>query len=373
MPTPFILTCLLAAGADPKPDLRFVGPRADAPEAVEATGLSSTLTARLTSIEPRTPDDWAAVLKVVVADGTEVQIADRPALIGTYSFRGAVLRFEPRFPFAPGVRYRATLADGPTPVAKTFTVPKPATEPATVTAVYPSGDRLPENTLRFYVHFAKPMSRGDAYKYVRLVNETDKTDVQLPFLELDEELWSPDRTRFTLLIDPGRIKREVKPREDLGPALEAGKTFTLIVSRDWPDADGNRLRAEFRKTFVVGPPDRTPIDPAKWTIDPPKGAGPVTVRVDKPLDRALLERLVWVAGPDGKKVAATAAAADGERQLRLTAPGGGWRPGRYTLVIDPRLEDSCGNRVGEPFEAEMLKAGNAKSEREPVTRAFEIR
>ena len=32
-----------------------------------------------------------------------------------------------------------------------------------------------------------------------------------PFLELDEELWSTDGRRFTLLFDPGRIKRGLKP------------------------------------------------------------------------------------------------------------------------------------------------------------------
>ena len=52
-----------------------------------------------------------------------------------------------------------------------------------------------------------------------------------PFLELDEELWSPDGTRFTLIFDPGRIKRGLKPREEVGPVLEAGKSYSLVIDR----------------------------------------------------------------------------------------------------------------------------------------------
>ena len=87
-----------------------------------------------------------------------------------------------------------------------------------------------------------------------------------PFLELDEELWSPDGTRFTLLFDPGRVKRGLKPREELGPVLEAGKSYSLVIDRDWLDASGNSLKAGFRKTFRVGPPDETSPDPKTWTV-----------------------------------------------------------------------------------------------------------
>ena len=91
--------------------------------------------------------------------------------------------------------------------------------------------------LRFYLEFDRPMPRGDVYKYVRLLNEKgDK--VPLPFLEIDDELWNADQTRLTLLIDPGRIKKEVKPRIDLGPVFEAGRN-----TRSSSAASGRRSRA----------------------------------------------------------------------------------------------------------------------------------
>ena len=361
-----VLTAAFLAGADPKPEIRLNRVDPDGPWLVEASGFSAKLAERLKAAANWSATDWAGVFRVVVAGGT----GERPPLLGSYSVADGAIRFEPRYPLVPGVKYKATLTDG-AGVAKEIEIPKPKAEPAVVAAVYPSADKLPENTLRLYVHFSKPMARGDVYKYIKLVNDTDKTMIEMPFLELDEELWTADQTRFTLLIDPGRIKREVKPREDLGPALEAGKKFTLVIAKDWRDADGNPLKADFRKTFAATPPDRTPIDPEKWKIDPPKGAGPVTVTLEKPLDRALLQRLVWLVGPDGKKV--TAEVSGGERKLTFAPAGKAWPAGRYRLMIDTRLEDVCGNRVGEPFEVDVFKPVERSIEVETVTRVFEVK
>ena len=139
------------------------------------------------------------------------------------------------------------------------------------------------------------MSRGEAYRRIRLLDAAGKP-VDDPFLELDEELWSPDGTRFTLLFDPGRIKRGLKPREEVGPVLEAGKSYYLVIDRDWLDADGKPLKAGFRKTFRVGPPDETSPDPKTWSVRPPapETRDPLEVRFPEPLDRALLDRLIAV-------------------------------------------------------------------------------
>src|SRR5437762_8966838 len=99
------------------------------------------------------------------------------------------------------------------------------------------------------------MRRGHIYEHIRLLDHAGK-DVELPFLEINEELWNPDMTRLTLFIDPGRIKRGVKPLEEVGPALENGKRFTLSIDSAWQDAQGQPLKAGFQKTFRVGPTDR---------------------------------------------------------------------------------------------------------------------
>src|SRR5262249_29639225 len=147
---------------------------------------------------------------------------------------------------------------------------EPVVSNTIVEHVFPSSGKLPENQLKFYLHFSAPMSRGEAYRHVHLLEESGR-EVDLPFLELDEELWDPAGKRFTLFFDPGRIKRGLKPREEVGPVLVEGKSYTLVIDRDWPDARGAALKDSFRKRFQVLPPDDAPIDPKNWKITAPRG------------------------------------------------------------------------------------------------------
>ena len=114
-----------------------------------------------------------------------------------------------------------------------------------VVSVWPSRELLPENLLRFYVSFSAPMSRGEAYRRIKLLDASTGKPVDAPFLELDEELWSPDGTRFTLLFDPGRIKRGLRPREEVGPVLEAGKSYSLMIETRLARRDGQPARVAF--------------------------------------------------------------------------------------------------------------------------------
>src|SRR4029077_13312670 len=169
------------------------------------------------------------------------------------------------------LRYRAVfdpsrLGATGEPVVAEFVIPKPAAGPPTVVEhVYPSTNKLPENQLKFYLHFSAPMSRGEAYRHIHLLQANGK-EVDLPFLELDEELWDPEGKRFTLFFDPGRIKRGLKPREEVGPALEEGKSYTLVIDRQWQDAQGTPLKEFFRKAFSVSPPDDRQPDVNTWKV-----------------------------------------------------------------------------------------------------------
>jgi hypothetical protein len=307
---------------------------ADSPPVVEVVGVPAS---ELKALE----------LRVTVADA-----ADAPPLAGTTTV-GDTLRFAPRFPLVPGVKYRASFARNGATTTAELVVPKPpAPPPACVTAVYPSAATLPENALRLYVQFSAPMTRGDSYPHVKLLDAAGK-EVPAPFLELGEELWSADGTRFTLLFDPARVKRGLVPHEEDGPVLVAGRRYTLVVDRAWRDEHGTPLRAGYRKEFAAGPADAEPVDLGAWAVTPPAAGStqPVVVKLPKPLDRALLHRLVWVADADGKKLAGTLGVGGSERVVTF-APARSWPAGRYQVVADARLEDPCGNRVGEPFEVD---------------------
>ena len=158
------------------------------------------------------------MFRVVVAGGTERNCSPGRRWRAAIRSTDTGIRFEPQFPLVPGRDYVAILKvdSNAKPLRVTLALPKPPPGPrVAITAVYPSANRLPENTLRFYVHFSGEVARGDIYRHFKLVRD-DGVEVKEPFLELDEELWSTDGNRLTVLFHPGRVKRELVPREEDG-------------------------------------------------------------------------------------------------------------------------------------------------------------
>ena len=340
-----------------EPEIRIVE-RDKSPIAFEAAGLPAKHLAALTKL-PADDEAWARTLSVYVGKTIE---AGKPAIGGTYEVRGDVLRFTPSFPLKGGLSYRVEVflpapnrESAPSRHEKVFTLPAaPQPAPAKVTAVYPSAKVLPDNQLRFYLHFSAPMRLGEVYDHVRLLKE-DGTPVNAPFLEIGEELWDTSRTRLTLLLDPGRVKRGLTPREMFGPVLETGGKYTLVVETGWKDASGQPLAAEFRKEFKAGPPNETALDHKAWKITPPAAGtrGPLTIAFTHPLDRALLERTITIASPAGTEIAGEVTVGKDERSWEFR-PHQPWKGGKYELVVDTVLEDTAGNRIGRPFEVDRF-------------------
>ena len=155
------------------------------------------------------------------------------------------------------------------------------------------------------------------------------------------------------MFDPGRVKRGLRPREELGPVLKAGQSYVLAVDTDWPDAAGNRLATGFRKSFRVREPDLSSPDPKTWTIRSPPGklTRCAEVRFPEPLDRALLPRLISVHDADARLVAGEVSLGEAETLWRFT-PVDPWQAGNHCLVIGTELEDIAGNSVARPFEVD---------------------
>jgi hypothetical protein len=342
---------------------------------VEVAGLHPDVLKKLAA-KPPTADQWALMLGLYVEKNQPRSGERQPALLGTYRVERGLLCFEPRFPLAAGVRYVAVLDFNAFPeapeiklpeVRQVLLVPKPKTVPTKVEQVYPTTDVLPENQLKFYLHFSAPMSRGEAYRHIRLRFEDGKV-VEDPFLELDEELWDADNRRFTLFFDPGRIKRGLKPREEVGPSLIEGKRYVLEIDPGWTDANGNPLAETFRKSFRVVAPDDNAIDVQTWKITAPAAGtrAPLTVVFPKPLDNALAQRLVWVAGPDGQRVAGTVKLQEKETRWHFT-PEVPWAAGTYQLTADTRLEDLAGNSIARPFEVDVFRPVQKEIKTQTVT------
>jgi hypothetical protein len=310
-----------------------------------------------------------AVLQIFVGDG------DVPPVSGTSSVENGTLTFRPRFPLAPGIHVRAVFrsASG-APVETRFEIPKAALLPSTtrVAHVYPSANLLPENQLKFYIYFSAPMEKGEAWSHIHLLKE-DGQAVKLPFLEIDQELWDPAGTRLTVLFDPGRIKRGVLPLEAMGPAIEQGKSYTLVIDREWQDANGTPLVESFHKAFRVGPADRTPVDVTKWKIAPPRAGTtePLTISFPEPLDYALLQHLLQVSGSGGVVDGVVTVDRD-ETEWRLT-PRNSWRAGDHKIIVQTTLEDLAGNHVGRAFDVDVFDKVTPRLTRETVNLTFRVR
>ncbi len=299
---------------------------------------------------------------------------DATPMLGSSRAEGGSLVFDPRFPLQPGLRYRAEFrpASGP-PVIATFEIPRPAAAVTRLEHVYPSADRLPENQLKLYLHFSAPMSRGEAYRRVQLL-ENGRGPVELPFLELAEELWDPDGKRLTLLFDPGRVKQDLLPRREAGPALEAGKSYTLVIDGAFLDASSRPLDQEYRKTFQVGPADRDPPDPKTWRLGPPSAAStePLSLELPEPMDQALLESLLEVTDLRGQAVAGSVEVDRQETRWRFR-PAAPWQPGNYIVLVGKTLEDLAGNSIGRPFEVDVFERVTERIARETARLPFAVR
>jgi hypothetical protein len=324
---------------------------------------------------------WNALFAVSVR--SERKSEDRPPMLGSYRIEHGTVVFEPRFPLERAIHYQAVFNPSrlpnaarteEKPIVAEFVIPKPKTIPTTeVDHVYPSVNLLPENQLKFYIHFSAPMSRGESYRHFHLL-KSGGDEVDLPFLELGEELWDRAGKRFTLFFDPGRIKRGLKPRAELGPALEEGKSFILVIDRDWPDADGNPLKESFRKSFRVGPPDDQPPELKTWKIQSPSAETmqPLIVRFPKPIDHALLQRMIWVVDGAGRKLEGQVEVSNEETRWQFT-PHCIWQTEDYHLIVDAALEDLAGNSIGRPFEVDVFQPIQREVKKELIKLPFQVK
>jgi hypothetical protein len=330
---------------------------------VEVIGLAARDRAALAKAD-LTADEWPEVFRVAVrrVDGASGEL---PPVAGRYSLDEAV-RFVPSFPLDPGREYEVVFDPAQcsraqaltiSPVRAVVSLPRKAQAPSTiVTAVYPSGDVIPENQLRMYVQFSGPMGQGSGREHLAILDQ-DGQELVDAMLPLDTELWNPERTRYTVLFDPGRVKRQILPNREMGRALRRGETITLVVREDWLDGRGQPLLSAYRKNFRVGPAIERPLDAAEWRIAaaPVDTREPLRITFPAALDRALLERGLSVGRPGG--------IVRGEWRIEagetgsLFVPDKPWQPGEHVLLVLPILEDGSGNRIGRAFE--VLSPGEA--------------
>lgn len=321
------------------------------------------------------PERWQHFVRLDVAGNDLAPVA------GRYVVTDDAVEFHPAFPLEAGRAYVARVDPGqlPTPrsgpaITTTVALAADPRAPATsVVAVFPSADVWPENMLRFYVHFSAPMSRGQGTRFVHLQDAEGK-EIADAILAAYADLWNPEQTRLTVFFDPGRVKRGVGPNVALGRAIVAGRSYRIVVDREWPDAHGQPLAAGFTRTFTAGAPAYRALSTRDWRVAPPRAGSrdDLAVMFPGPLDRALLERAIGVRTADGRSVPGTVTVSPGDARWQFV-PATPWAAGAFELVALSLLEDPAGNRIGRAFEVLESDPQALRPDPDTVSLPFTVR
>ncbi|GLU55456.1 hypothetical protein Dfri01_49170 [Dyadobacter frigoris] len=280
------------------------------------------------------------------------------AILGDYSIVNQTVLFTPLIPFTHGLSYEI-LVKGKQ--IDTFEIPKNHSSRApALLGIFPSADTLPENLLKVYLHFSHPMREGQSARYVTLLKNNSDT-IKGAFLDLQPELWNPDRTILTLWLDPGRIKRDLIPNKLLGAPLKKNGSYQIVISKDWTDASGNSLSRSFTKTFTTIIRDSLSPDPDLWKISLPEKRTSNALKIDfhEPLDHSLLQETLTVKNQKGETISGKWQILD-EEKVCLFSPDQNWISANYILRIETKLEDLAGNNLNRPFDKDITKKENKK-------------
>jgi hypothetical protein len=176
-----------------------------------------------------------------------------------------------------------------------------------------------------------------------------------------------------MTFDPGRIKRDLTSNKTMGPPIAEGGRYTLVIDREWRDANGGSMVAPFTKRFRGGPAVRQPPDPKTWRIATPIAGSrdPLVVGFGRSMNYTLLQRMLKVAGPRGD-ISGTVAVAREESEWRFT-PQTPWSAGAHRLIVDMSLEDLAGNKIGQPFDIDVFEHVTERIATATTSLPFEIR
>ncbi|MEO1319722.1 MAG: DcaP family trimeric outer membrane transporter, partial [Pseudomonadota bacterium] len=229
----------------------------------------------------------------------------------------------------------------------------PAADSAAGPELYPTASVLPENLLRVYVYFPRPMGPDVSASDVLLLGP-DGDAIPGAFLPTRFGLWSPDRRRLTVLLDPGRVKTGLEANNALGRALQAGSRYAVRVPGTLRDAEGCPLGEDAVFEFTAGPSDDETPAPETWQLTLPSAGTREELAVDlgSTHDHVSMAYRLRVLTAQGKRVGGSVSLAQAERVWQFI-PSAPWSSEPYQVIVDPQLEDLAGNRPGVVFDRDL--------------------
>ena len=225
-------------------------------------------------------------------------------------------------------------------------VATPARPEPHVVDVYPRGAQVPENVLRFYVYFSEPMAEGDFLEHVRVVHEESGSVVAGVFFDDVHELWSADRRRITLLVDPARVKTGLVAHEALGRAFRAGEHYALTIAASARTVRGAPLARPFVRRFTASPEAREALRPSEWAIEGRCDGARIGFGVG--VDHVAVARLLYVLDGSGATIEGRWDMSPDDASATLSFAGALAEP--RAVAINGRFEDVAGNNVNGAFD-----------------------
>lgn len=274
------------------------------------------------------------------------------AILGGYTTGENNFIFTPLVPFTRGLTYEIKFKNKH--IGKVEIPLANASDAPSLFAIYPSQDTLPENLLKIYFQFSRPMREGESQHHIALLNDQNDT-LRDVFLNLQPELWNNERTALTLWLDPGRIKRDLIPNQQMGNPLRKGQRYTLMVSANWKDVQGLSLTQAYKHHFIVGPRDSISPDPLQWRILNLPFANtiqPLLISTGESLDFFLLKEAIRILDEKGKPINGKLEISNEETTVTFI-PSNRWLTGRYRLQVESRLEDLAGNNLNKVFDRDI--------------------
>lgn len=276
------------------------------------------------------------------------------AILGELNREGDTINFTPVIPLTNGLEYQIFKDDqlvGVFNIKNNTAVIAPR-----VDAIYPKLDTVPENLLKMYIVFSKPMQEiRNALDYIKVVNLNTQKE-EFIFLSLETELWNAAHTELTLWLDPGRIKKDLIPNKTLGIPIREGNRYELRISPDWSDAEGVPLGKESLKKMVVGKRE-TQIPTTKYwkfTAIPPSETGEaLDIHFGKPMDLMLTAKSLEIVDANQQTVAGDFIVNDHTASTIIFIPKKVWKKGKYTLLVERTFEDLAGNNMFRLFDTDL--------------------
>jgi hypothetical protein len=292
-----------------------------------------------------------------------------PPVLGSYTIHEGEVVFEPLIPFTRGLQYEIRF--GGKRLGEITVPPAGLAGGPQLLGIFPTQDTLPQNLLKFYLRFSKPMQEGQSLQYLTLLKNGRDTMHQV-FLDLQPELWDHDGTLLTIWLDPGRIKRGLQPNENLGEPLESGAHYQLAIGHAWKDVHGTPLLQPYRKNFVVSLRDTVSPAPEQWAITIPEAGTrkPLRLNFYEPLDHVLVGEAIRIYKGDehiGGNIETTA-----EESVCHFLPGQPWQEGDYTIRSEARLEDLAGNNLDRVFDRDVSKERSVAARDGVYVRKFTV-